>query len=75
MWPLMCNSIIQNNIKNSVQGFPVTAVKNPPANAGDVGSILMREDPRAAGQLSPCATTGSLCTLEPVLRSKKKQLQ
>ena len=34
-------------------------VKNPPSNAGDVGSILGRgtKIPHAAGQLSPRATT------------------
>ena len=33
-----------------------TVVKNPPANAGDTGSILgAGRVPHAAGQLSPCA--------------------
>ena len=39
--------------------FPSGAVvKNPPANAGDMGSITgpMRS-PHAAEQLSPCSTT------------------
>ena len=38
-------------------GGPV--VKNPPSNAGDVGSIPGRRTniPRAVGQLSPCTTT------------------
>ena len=36
------------------------AVKNPPFNAGDVGSISGQETkiPHAVGQLSPCATIG-----------------
>ena len=38
-------------------------VKNPPANAGDTGSILgVGKIPHAEGQLSLCATT-----TEPVL--------
>ena len=38
-------------------GGPV--VKNPPSNAGDVGSIPGRgtKIPHAVGQLSPCAAT------------------
>ena len=41
-------------------GGPV--VKNPPSNAGDVGSILGRgtKIPHAVGQLSWCATTTEL---------------
>ena len=35
-----------------------TVVKNPPANAGDMGSISWSgKIPHAAEQLSPCATT------------------
>ena len=38
-------------------GGPV--VKNPPSNAGDTGSIHSQgtKNPRAAGQLSPSAST------------------
>ena len=45
-------------------GFPGgSVVKNPPANAGDTGSILgVGKIPHAEGQLSLCATT-----TEPVL--------
>ena len=44
-------------------GGPV--VKNPPSNAGDLGSIPGRgtKIPHAAGQLSPCATTTELARL------------
>ena len=46
-------------IKRKIAG-PV--VKNLPSNAGDAGSISGRgtKIPRAAGQLSPCATTTEL---------------
>ena len=39
-------------------------IKNPPYNAGDVGSIPDRgtKIPHATGQLSPCATTTELGT-------------
>ena len=41
-----------------MQGFPGgSVVKNPPANAGDMGLI-----PHAADQLSPCTTA-----IKPVL--------
>ena len=37
-------------------------IKNPPCNAGDVGSIpgLGTKMPHAMGQLSPCAVTTEL---------------
>ena len=34
-----------------------SVVKNPPANAGDKGSVLGQEDPTCLEQLSLCATT------------------
>ena len=39
-------------------------IKNPPCNAGDVGSIpgLGTKMPHAMGQLSPCAVTTELTT-------------
>ena len=59
-------------------------VKNPPSNAGDVGSIPGRGTrfPHAAGQLSPRATTTELVRLNkracaPQLRpnaAKKKSM-
>ena len=36
-------------------------VKNPPANAGDMGSIPVMKITRATGQLSPCAMTTEVC--------------
>jgi len=43
--------------KQKSWGFPdCPEVKNPPANAGDTGSIPSRKIPHATGQLSPCAT-------------------
>ena len=39
---------------NSVLGFPSSSVvKNPPANAGDVGSITRLEDPPGEGNGKP----------------------
>ena len=54
-------------------------VKNPPFNAGDGGSIPDQGTmiPRAAGQLSPCATSteaGGLPPLKPA-RSRAHALQ
>ena len=44
-----------------------TVATNPSANAGDMRSILVREDPRChARQLSPCTTTS-----EPMLHSER----
>ena len=63
--------------KNKIQcgdfpGGPV--VKNPPSNAGDVGSIpgWGTKIPRAAGQLSLCATTREkpACHVEPTHHNK-----
>ena len=52
-------------------GGPV--VKNPPTNAGNVGSIPGpgTEIPRVTGQLSPCATTPEPWHLEPVFCNKR----
>ena len=44
-------------------------VKNPPANAGDISLLLMREDPTGAEQLSLCASA-----IEPALQSREPQL-
>ena len=47
-------------------------VKNPPADAGGHGfEPWTRKIPRAAEQLSPCATTTEPACLEPVLRNKR----
>ena len=41
-----------------VRGFPGgSVVKNPSANAGDMGGILMWGIPHAMEQLNPCATS------------------
>ena len=47
------------DLKNKSRDFPGgTVVGNPPANAGGTGSIPgLGRFPRAAEQLSPCATT------------------
>ena len=45
--------------------------KNPPVDAGDTGSALVREDPAAAERLSPGATV----TTEPMLWSPPAQLR
>ena len=44
-------------------GGPV--VKNPPANAGDTGSIPVQEDPHATEQLNPCSTITQPAHLKP----------
>ena len=46
-------------------------VKNPPYNAGDVGSIpgQVSKIPHAAGQLSPRPTTTELARLDDSLRA------
>ena len=52
-------SVEKESKKKNVRDFPGGAVdKNLPANAGDTGSDLWSgKIPRAAEQLSPCATT------------------
>ena len=49
------NRNLQKNTHRDFPGGPV--VKNPPSNAGDVGSIPGRgtKIPHAVGQLNPCA--------------------
>ena len=49
--------VVQRIMGRDFPGFPV--VKNPPSNAGDVGSIPGRRTkiPHAAGQLSPHVAT------------------
>ena len=47
--------------EDGLGGFPGgPVVKNPPSNAGDMGSIPGggTKIPHATGQLSPCTTTG-----------------
>ena len=50
-------------LSRDIPGGPV--VKNPPYNAGDMGSIPGQgtKIPHATGQLSPCATTTELARL------------
>ena len=51
-----CTILNELSENQDFPGGPV--VKNPPANAGDTGSILGPERfPHAAKRLSPCATT------------------
>ena len=61
-----CFKCLENFIKTLGRGFPGgSVVKNPPANAGDMGWIPgSREIPQATEQLSPCTTT-----TEPVFQS------
>ena len=49
-----CICKAQGKESKYLPGGPV--VKNPPANAGDRGSIPSRKIPHAKGQLSLCAT-------------------
>ena len=51
-------------------------VKNPPSNAGDVGSISGQgaKIPHAMGQLSPCAATKTQCSQIKKLKKKKTRL-
>ena len=53
-------------------GGPV--VMNPPANAGDVGSIPGRgtKIPHASGQLSPCAITTEAHVLRVLEQQQEK---
>ena len=54
----MVKSKLLIHLKNTDEDFlggPVDT--NPPAGAGDMGLILVREDSSAVGQPSPCATT------------------
>ena len=47
--------------------FPGGAVvKNPPANAGDTGRALVREDPTCRGATKPVRHNYWACALEPV---------
>ena len=63
-------------LKNVWLDFPGGAVdKNPPAKAGDMGSIRsLGRVHTASEQLSPCTTTTKPVCLEPVLRSEKPPL-
>ena len=50
----------KSGVKMDLKGFPAgPVIKNPPANAGDMGSSLGRSSklPHAARQLSPGTTT------------------
>ena len=43
-------------LKKNRQGFPGgTVVGNPPANAGDTGRALVREDPTCRGATKPAS--------------------
>ena len=56
-------------LRSPYRDFPAgPVVKNPPSNAGDVGSIPGRgpKIPHAVGQLNPCTTTR-----EPVRRNER----
>ena len=48
------------------EGFPGgSVVKNPPANAGDMGSISDPEDPTCRGANKPMRRNYQACALEP----------
>ena len=51
---LEANRVCAKKQKQELPAGPV--VKNPPANAGDTGSVLVQEGPHAAGRLSPRTT-------------------
>ena len=54
------------NLKKHIRDFPGGAVvKNPPANAGDMGSSPVREDPTCRGSSKPMCHNYWACTLEP----------
>ena len=63
-------------LKNVWLDFPGGAVdKNPPAKAGDMGSIpSLGRFHNASEQLSPCTTATKSVCLEPVLHSEKPPL-
>jgi len=46
-------------------------VKNPPANAGGLGLILVLEEPTCCRGLSLCSTTAEAHTLEPGLPNQR----
>ena len=55
-----------HSIQSYYEGFPGGAVvKNPPANAGDMGSNLVREDPTCHGATKPVCLNYWACALEP----------
>ena len=63
----------ENEQKRQQRDFPGgPVVKNPPTNAGDAGSIPGQgtKIPRAAGQLSLCATTRE----KPVCCNKRSRM-
>ena len=54
-------------IFSETQDFPGGAVvKNPPANAGDMGQALVREDPTCRGVTKPMHHNYWACALEPM---------
>ena len=48
LWDMLVSKKLQ--VRNFWGG---AVVKNPPANAGDTGSILVREDPTCRGATKP----------------------
>ena len=66
-------SISHSLLKIKETDFPGNpAVKNPPANAGDMGSILgPGRFYTFRGATKPVATTPDACTLEPRLWNKR----
>ena len=59
-WSTLSCENIKSGVKMDLKGFPGgPVIKNPPANAGDMGSSLGRSSkiPHAARPLSPGATT------------------
>lgn len=50
--------ITPSQLESRLSGFPAgPGVKNPPADAGDMGSTPVQKDLHATGQLSTCTTT------------------
>ena len=63
MWTIEEREILRSI---NISGFPGgSVVKNPPANAGDMASILIQEDPTYWGATQPVRLSYWTCALEP----------
>ena len=69
---MSCGTLSQLRV-NYIEGFPGgPAVKNPPANAGNTGSILVWEDPTCHGTTKLINHNyGSLCSRAQELQQLK----
>ena len=62
--------ILKRNTYTDTKKYPGPAVKKPPANAGDTGSILGPEDSTCCKATKAVHHNYLKCTLEPVLCNK-----